>query len=182
MTETFLPFSKPTISRAAIDEVVACLESGWITTGPRVQQFEKALADYLGAKQVMALSSATAGLHLALVSLNLQPGDEVITTPLTFIATLNAIVLSGATPILVDVDGTYNMDVTQIEQAITPRTKAILPVHFTGLPVDLDPLYALAEKQGCRVIEDAAQAIGAHYKGRMIGSFWGYPSFQLSSQ
>lgn len=172
MTDAFLPFSRPSISRAAIEEVVQCLESGWITTGPRVQQFEEALKHYLGAPQVLALSSATAGLHLVLLALDLKPGDEVITTPMTFAATLNTIVLAGGTPVLVDVEPhTYNMDVQRLADAITPRTRAILPVHFAGLPVDLEPLYALAEKHGLRVIEDAAHAIGTAYKGRRIGSF-----------
>jgi len=172
MPDDFLPFSRPSISRAAIEEVVACLESGWITTGPRVKKFEQALADYLGGPTVLALSSATAGLHLALLALALKPGDEVITTPMTFAATLNTIVLAGGRPVLVDVEpGTYNMDVTRLAGAITPRTRAIVPVHFAGLPVDLDPLYALAEQHGLRVIEDAAHAIGTEYKGRRVGSF-----------
>jgi len=170
--DEFLPFSRPSISREAIDEVVACLESGWITTGPRVKKFEDALKAYLGAPQVLALSSATAGLHLALLALNLEPGDEVITTPMTFAATLNTIVLAGGVPVLVDVEPqTYNMDIAALAAAITTRTRAIVPVHFAGLPVDLDPLYALAEKHGLRVIEDAAHSIGTEYKGRRIGAF-----------
>lgn len=170
--EEFLPFSRPCISQAAIDEVVACLKSGWITTGPRVKQFEDDLKSYLGAPHVLVLSSATAGLHLVLTALQLKPGDEVITTPMTFAATLNTIVLAGGKPILVDVEpGTYNMDVTRIEKAVTKRTRAIMPVHFGGLPVDLDPLYAVAKKYNLRVIEDAAHAIGAEYKGKRIGSF-----------
>jgi dTDP-4-amino-4,6-dideoxygalactose transaminase len=170
--EEFLPFSRPSISPAAIDEVVACLKSGWITTGPRVKQFEDDLKTYLGAPHVLALTSATAGLHLVLVALNLKPGDEVITTPMTFAATLNTIVLAGGRPVLVDVEpGTYNIDVTKIEKAITNRTRAIMPVHFAGLPVDLDPLYDIAKKHNLRVIEDAAHAIGTEYKGRRIGSF-----------
>jgi dTDP-4-amino-4,6-dideoxygalactose transaminase len=168
----FLPFSRPSISQAAIDEVVACLKSGWITTGPRVKQFEDDLKAYLGAPQVLALSSATAGLHLALTALTLKPGDEVITTPMTFAATLNTIVLAGGKPVLVDVEpGTYNMDVTKIEKAITKRTRAIMPVHFAGLAVDMDSLYDIAKKYGLRVIEDAAHAIGTEYKGKRIGSF-----------
>jgi len=170
--QEFLPFSRPSISQAAIDEVVACLRSGWITTGPRTAKFESALKSYLGAPQVLALSSATAGLHLALLALKLEPGDEVITTPLTFAATLNTIVLAGGRPVLVDVEpSTYNLDVTRIPDAITPRTRAIVPVHFAGSPVDLDPLYALAAEEDIRVIEDAAHAIGAEYRGRRIGSF-----------
>jgi dTDP-4-amino-4,6-dideoxygalactose transaminase len=170
--EEFLPFSRPSISQAAIDEVVTCLKSGWITTGPRVKQFEDDLKTYLGAPHVLALTSATAGLHLVLTALNLKSGDEVITTPMTFAATLNTIVLAGGRPVLVDVEpSTYNMDVTKIEKAVTKRTRAIMPVHFAGLPVDLDPLYAIAKKHDLRVIEDAAHAIGTEYKGRRIGSF-----------
>jgi dTDP-4-amino-4,6-dideoxygalactose transaminase len=170
--QEFLPFSRPSISQAAIDEVVACLRSGWITTGPRVTQFEAALKDYLGAPHVLVLSSATAGLHLALLALKLQPGDEVITTPLTFAATLNAIVLAGGRPVLVDVEpATYNLDAMKVADAVTPRTRAIVPVHFAGLPVDLDPLYALALDEDIRIIEDAAHAIGAEYRDRRIGSF-----------
>ncbi len=172
MKDQFLPFSRPEITRDAIDEVVACLESGWITTGPRTRKFEEALQHYLGAPRVLALSSATAGLHLALLALELEPGDEVITTPLTFAATLNTIVLAGGTPVLVDVEPNgYNIDVTHLEDVISTRTRAIVPVHFAGLPVDLDPLYAIADKYNLRVIEDAAHAIGAGYKGRRIGSF-----------
>lgn len=171
MSDTFLPFSRPHISRAAIEEVVACLESGWITTGPRVKKFEEDLAVYLKAPYALTVSSATAGLHLALLDMKLQPGDEVITTPLTFIATLNTIVVAGAKPVLVDIDSSYNIDVNQIEAAISERTRAIIPVHFTGLPADLGPIYALAKKYQLRVIEDAAQAIGGHYKGKVLGSF-----------
>ena len=172
MSSEFLPFSRPSISREAIEEVVACLESGWITTGPRVKKFEEALKTYLGAPQALALSSATAGLHLALLALDLKPGDEVITTPMTFAATLNTIVLAGGRPVLADVEPhTYNMDMQRVASALTPRTRAVVPVHFAGLPVDLDPLYALAKKHGLRIIEDAAHAIGAEYRGKRIGSF-----------
>ncbi len=170
--EEFLPFSRPALSEEAIAEVVACLRSGWITTGPRVKQFEEALRAYLGAPFALALSSATAGLHLALAALRMNPGDEVITTPMTFAATLNMIVVAGGRPVLVDIEkNTYNLDVGLVAAAITPRTRAIVPVHFAGVPVDLDPLYALAEKHGLRVIEDAAHAIGTEYKGRRIGAF-----------
>ncbi|CAM4423252.1 MAG: UDP-4-amino-4-deoxy-L-arabinose--oxoglutarate aminotransferase [Legionellaceae bacterium] len=172
MSNTFLPFSKPCISQEAINEVIDCLKSGWLTTGPRVKLFEEKLSHYLQAPHTLALISATAGLHLALTALNLQPGDEVITTPLTFVASLNTIVIAGGKPVLIDVDPhTYNIDVNLLEAAITPRTRAILPVHFTGQAVDLDPIYQLADKYGLRVIEDAAQAIGTQYKGKLIGSF-----------
>lgn len=172
MSEEFLPFSRPCISHEAIAEVVACLESGWITTGPRVAQFTDALKEYLDAPHVLLLTSATAGLHLALLAMDIQPGDEVITTPLTFAATLNTIVLAGAKPVLVDIDPhTLNMDLNQLEDAITDRTRIIMPVHFAGLPVDLDLLYQIAERHDLRVIEDAAHAIGTEYKGKRIGSF-----------
>ncbi len=172
MSEEFLPFSRPSISRAAIDEVVACLESGWITTGPRVAQFTENLQAYLSAPFVLPLASATAGLHLALLALDLQPGDEVITTPLTFAATLNTIVLAGGKPVLVDIDPhTLNMDLNQVADAINEKTRVIVPVHFAGLPVDMDVLYQLARKHELRVIEDAAHAIGTVYKDKRIGSF-----------
>lgn len=172
MSNNFLPFAKPSINQAAIDEVIDCIKSGWITTGPRVKKFEEDLQAYLKATKVMALTSATAGLHLALDALDLQPGDEVITTALTFVGTYNTIVLAGGKLVLVDIDPqTLNMDVNQVEKAITPRTRAIVPVHFAGLPVDLDPIHALAKKYQLRVVEDAAQAIGAHYKNKILGSF-----------
>jgi dTDP-4-amino-4,6-dideoxygalactose transaminase len=172
MNDEFLPFARPSISQEAIAEVVACLESGWITTGPRVKRFEQDLKRYLATPHCLLLSSATAGLHLALLALDLRDDDEVITTPLTFAATLNAIVLAGGRPVLVDVDPhTFNMEAAAVAAAITARTRAIVPVHFAGLPVDLDPLHELAREHGLRVIEDAAHAIGTEYKGRRIGSF-----------
>jgi dTDP-4-amino-4,6-dideoxygalactose transaminase len=168
----FLPFAKPSISEEAIQEVVDCLRSGWITTGPRLQQFEEALKAYLGAPHVLCVASGTAGLYLSLLAIGLKPGDEVITTPLTFVATLNTIVLAGARPVLLDIDPqTYNINLDAVEAAITPRTKAILPVHFAGLPVDTQKLYALAGKHGLRVIEDAAHAIGSRVGGEKIGGF-----------
>lgn len=170
--QSFLPFARPALDEAAIAEVVDCLRSGWITTGPRTARFEAALKAYLGAASVSCLSSATAGLHLALAALDLRPGDEVITTPLTFVASLNTIVHAGGRPVLVDIDpGTLNMDVEKALAAIGPRTRAIMPVHFAGLPVDLDPLYEAAAARGIRIVEDAAHAIGAAYRGRRLGSF-----------
>lgn len=172
MSDEFLPFSRPLISQAAIDDVVTCLKSGWITTGPRVAEFTESLKTYFQAPHALPLMSATAGLHLALLALELQPGDEVITTPLTFAATLNAIVLAGGKPVLVDIDPqTLNMDLNLLEDAVTSKTRVILPVHFAGLPLDLDVLYDLANKYGLRVIEDAAHAIGSEYKNKRIGSF-----------
>lgn len=172
MREHFLPFSRPTITDAEINEVTDSLRSGWITTGPKTKKFEEMLKEYTGAPHAICLSSATAGLHLSLLALDLQPGEEVITTPMTFVATLNMVELSGGNVRLVDAErGTYNMDVNQLEAAINKKTRAIIPVHFTGAPVDLDPVYALAQKYNLRVIEDAAQAIGAEYKGKKLGSF-----------
>jgi len=168
----FLPFSRPSLDQAAIDEVVACLRSGWITTGPRVEEFEAMLREYFQTPSAQTCSSATAGLLMALLSLELQPGDEVITTPMTFVGTLNPIVLAGGTPVLVDVErGTYNLDARRLEGAVTPRTRAVLPVHFAGLPVDLEAVYAVADRHALRVIEDAAHCIGGEYRGRKIGSF-----------
>ncbi len=168
----FLPFCRPSLSEEAIQEVVDCLRSGWVTTGPRVQTFEKELGRYIGAPHVLTLASATAGLYLALQGLGVGPGDEVITTPLTFAATVNVIALVGARPVLADVDPqTYNLDIDQVAKKITPRTKVILPVHFAGLPVDMEALNRLAQKHHVRVVEDAAHAIGSTFKGQKIGGF-----------
>lgn len=170
--DEFLPFAKPSISEEAIADVVDSLRSGWITTGPKTQAFEQALQSYVTAPTALTVTSATTGLYLVLQALEFAPGDEVITTPFTFVATLNVIELSGLKPVLVDIDPkTYNINAEQIEAKITPRTRAIMPVHFAGLPVDLDPIYDLAKKHNLRVIEDCAHAIGAEYKGKKIGSF-----------
>jgi dTDP-4-amino-4,6-dideoxygalactose transaminase len=172
MRTTFLPFAKPTITEKELQEVQACLESGWLTTGPRVQAFEDHLKEYFDRPYVMTVSSATAGLHLALLTLNLKPGDEVITTAMTFVASANTIEHAGGRPVFVDMDPkTYNMDLDQVKKAITPKTKAIMPVHYAGAPVDLDALYQIAADHNLRVIEDCAHAIGADYKGKRLGSF-----------
>lgn len=168
----FLPFTRPDIGEEEIAAAVACLRSGWLATGPRVQDLEGAFKKYLNVPHAALLTSATAGLHLSLLALGVQEGDEVITTPMTFISSVNAIVHVGARPVLVDIDPhTFNMDIDQLERALTPKTKVLLPVHFAGLPVDLDPLYELANHHGLRVLEDAAHAVGARYKNRPIGSF-----------
>lgn len=172
---------RPEISKDAISEIVDCLRSGWVCSGPRVGMFEKNLREYLNEKHVLSFTSGTAALFLALKILNLQPGDEVITSSLTFVATANAIMEAGGTPRFVDIDASYNMDVQKIEAAITPRTKAIIPVHFAGLPVDLDPLYEVARRHGVRVIEDAAQALGSAYKGRKVGSFGDMQMFSFQA-
>jgi dTDP-4-amino-4,6-dideoxygalactose transaminase len=166
-----IPFSRPAIGDEEIAEVVACLRSGWITTGPRTAQFEQEFAAAVGARHALAVSSATAGLHLTMLALTLQPGDEVITTPLTWPATVNTIVLAGATPVLVDVEPeTLNLDAHRIEAALTPRTRAVMPVHFAGQPCDMDALTALAQAHRLRVVEDAAHALGAAYRSHPIGA------------
>jgi dTDP-4-amino-4,6-dideoxygalactose transaminase len=172
MRDTFLPFARPSLGEAEIAEVADTLRSGWITTGPKVEEFTAAFAEYVGGRYAVAVSSATAGLHVALMALEVGPGDEVITTPMTFVATLNTIVHCGAVPVLADIDAsTLNIRVEEIEKKITPRTKAIVPVHYVGQPVDLDPILGLAASHGLAVLEDAAHAVGAEYKGRRIGSF-----------
>ncbi len=171
MRDTFLPFSTPTIEDAEINEVVDSLRSGWITTGPKVKRFEEAFAAYVGSPYAIPLSSATAGLHLTLLALKLREGDEIITTPMTFASTLSIPILCGLKPVLVDIEpGTLNLDVSQLRARITPRTKAIIPVHFAGQSCDLDPILALAKEFNLTVIEDAAHAAGTEYKGLRIGS------------
>ena len=171
MRATFLPFSIPTIGEEEINEVVDSLRSGCISTGPKLERFQDAFKEYVGAPFAVPLSSATAGLHLAMLALKLKPGDEVITTPLTFASTVSMIVQGGGTPVLADIErGTLNIDGQAIRKKITPRTRAIVPVHFAGLPCDMDEIFALARDFGLQVIEDASHAIGAEYKGTRIGS------------
>lgn len=168
----FLPFTRPDLDDAAIEAAVAVLRSGWITSGPRVVEFESALSAYHGGRSVRVLNHATAALEIALRVCGIGPGDEVITPALSFVATANAIVRVGARPVFVDVDvDTRNIEVEQIEPAITHRTRAILPVHFGGLAADMDRIHEIARAHGLRVIEDAAHAIGAMWQGRRIGSF-----------
>jgi len=172
MRSTFLPFARPALGEEEIAEVVDTLRSGWITTGPKVERFTAAFAEYVGGRFAVPVSSATAGLHVALLALGVGPGDEVITTPMTFVATLNTIVHCGAVPVLVDIDAaTLNIRVEEIAGKLTRRTKAIVPVHYVGQPADLDPILELAGSRGIAVLEDAAHAIGTEYKGRKIGSF-----------
>lgn len=166
-----IPFSRPSIGEEEIAEVTECLRSGWITTGPRTAQFEKELADYVGARHALAVSSGTGGLHLAMMALDLQPGDEVITTPMTWPTTVNVILLCGAEPVLVDIEpDTLNLDPRLVEARITPRTRAIVPVHFAGQACDMDAFEAMAKPRGIHLIEDAAHALGSEYRGRRIGS------------
>jgi perosamine synthetase len=166
----FLPFSRPDIEQAEIDEVVDALHSGWITTGPKTHQFEADFAAYVEAKHAIAVNSCTAAMHLALEAIGLQQGDEVITSPYTFAATAEVVRYFEAKPVFVDVcPADLNLNPDLIEAAITQRTKAIIPVHIAGLPADLDAIYAIAAKHGLAVIEDAAHAFPSKYKGQFIG-------------
>ena len=182
-TQPFLPFARPTIDEATIAAVGEVLRSGWITSGPKVQALEAALGEYFG-RPVRCYNSGTCTLQIALKLCGVQAGDEVITTPLTWVSTCNVILELGAKPVFVDIDPrTRNIDASQIAAAITPRTKAIMPVHLTGLPADLDTIYAVAQQHGLRVVEDAAQAIDAEYLGQTfrgkVGSFGDYASFSF---
>ncbi|OIN98798.1 MAG: UDP-4-amino-4,6-dideoxy-N-acetyl-beta-L-altrosamine transaminase [Desulfovibrionaceae bacterium CG1_02_65_16] len=178
--DNFLVFGSPALEQEEIDEVVACLKSRWIGTGPRTAQFERDFAAYKGVPAAVALSSCTAALHLAMVALNLKPGDEVITTPLTFCATVNAILHAGGTPVLADVNpATLNIDPEKVREKITPRTRALLPVHFAGRPCDMDALTAIAKEHNLAVIEDCAHAIETLYHGRHAGTMGHFGCFSF---
>jgi dTDP-4-amino-4,6-dideoxygalactose transaminase len=178
--ENFLVFGSPLIEGAEIDEVVACLKSAWIGTGPRVAQFETDFAAYKGIQRAVALNSCTAALHLSLLAADLGPDAEVVTTPLTFCATVNAIIHAGATPVLADVDqATMNIDPNEIERRITPRTRAIVPVDFAGRPCDMDAIMDIARRHNLKVIEDCAHAIETEYKGRKAGTFGDFGCFSF---
>ena len=168
----FLPFTRPSIDEATITAVADVLRSGWITTGPKCRELEAALSQRFGGRPVRLVNSATAGMELALRLAGVGPGDEVITCPLSWVASANVVLAVGAAPVFVDADPiTRNIHLGRIEAAITPRTRAVIPVDLAGLPVDRDALYAIAQRHGLRVIEDAAQSIGANWRGREIGSF-----------
>ena len=168
----FLPFTRPHIDEETIAAVADVLRSGWLASGPKVAQLEADLSAYLGGRPVRSQTSATAGMEMALLACGIGKGDEVITPALSFVATANVIVRVGARPVFVDVGlDSRNLDLAQVEAAITPRTRAIMPVHFAGLPVDMDRLYDIAARYRLRVIEDAAHAIGSAWRGRRIGSF-----------
>ncbi len=168
----YLSFARPALDEATIASVAEVLRSGWITSGPKLKAFEAALSDYVGGRPVRCVSSATAALELALNVCGIGPGDEVITPAMTFFAAPNMVVRVGATPVFVDVEpGTRNVDLAAVAARIGPRTRAILPTHFAGLPCDMDGLYELAKKHKLRVIEDAALAIGSSWRGKRIGSF-----------
>ena len=167
----FLVFGAPDLQQTEVDEVVATLESGWIGMGPRCIRFEELFRQYIGCANAVSLNSCTAGLELALDALGIGPGDEVITTPLTFCATANVVVHRGAKPVFADVDPvTGNIDPEQVRQALSPRTKAILPVHLYGRPCEMDPLLELAREHGLAIVDDAAHATEARYRGRKIGA------------
>ncbi|MDD9892035.1 MAG: DegT/DnrJ/EryC1/StrS family aminotransferase [Gammaproteobacteria bacterium] len=181
-TGDFLTFGSPLIEEAEIQEVVACLRSGWVGTGSRVAQFEEDFAKLKGMDSAVAVNSCTAALHLSLLASGIGPGDEVITTPMTFCATVNAILHAGATPVLADVDQrTMNIDPVEIERRITKRTKAILPVHFAGRPCDMDAILDIARVHSLKVIEDCAHAIETEYKGRKAGTFGDFACFSFYS-
>ncbi len=170
--QAWLPFTRPSIDEDTIAAVAEVLRSGWLASGPKVLQLEAELSAYLGGRPVRTQTSATAGLEIALLAAGIGAGDEVITPALSFVATANVIVRVGAVPVFVDVGlDSRNIDLGQVEAAISARTRAILPVHFAGLPVDMDRLYAIAARHRLRVIEDAAHAIGSTWRGRRIGSF-----------
>lgn len=168
----FLPFALPDIGEEEIAEVVDSLRSGWLTTGPKTQRFEREFADFIGSDvQALAVNSATAGLHLVLEAFGIGPGDEIITTPYTFTATAGVVRHLGADPVFVDIDPkTFNLDPAKIERAITPRTRAIIPVHFAGLACDMEPIIEIARRHGLKILEDAAHALPATYHNQLIGT------------
>ncbi len=178
--ESYLPYGRQTIEEDDIQAVVEVLKGDYLTTGPAVQKFEKEFAEYVGAKYAVSFSNGTAALHGACFAAGIMEGDEVITTPMTFAASANCILYQGGTPVFADIDNsTYNIDPKNIEKLISERTKAIIPVHFTGQPVALDEVHAIAKEHNLIVIEDAAHALGATYKGSKIGSTSDMTMFSL---
>lgn len=182
MNKPFLVFGAPDIQQAEIDEVVATMESGWLGTGPRVAAFEKAFVEYKGMAlgHAAAVNSCTAALHISMIAADLKPGDEVITTPLTFCATINAIIHAGATPVLADIDPvTLNIDPVRIEERINARTRAVLPVHFAGRPCDMNAIMGIATRHDLKVIEDCAHAVESEYHGQKTGTFGDFGCFSF---
>lgn len=170
LRDKFLPYGRQWIDDDDIQAVVDVLKSDYLTTGPKIAEFEQAFAEYVGAKYAVAVSNGTAALHAAAFVAGIHEGDEVITSPITFAASANCVLYLGGRPIFADIDSkTYNIDPMEIRKQITPKTKAIIPVHFTGQPVDLDEVHSIADKYHLVVIEDAAHALGAEYKGKRIG-------------
>jgi len=180
--QKFITFGSPDIQKDEIDEVIHTLQSGWLGTGPKVAQFEKDFSAFksVSKRNVAAVNSCTAALHVSMIAANLNPGDEVITTPMTFCATINSIIHAGLTPVLADIEpDTYNIDPKQIEKKITPKTKAILPVHFAGRPCNMDRIMAIAEEHNLIVIEDCAHAIETEYHGKKAGTFGDFGCFSF---
>jgi len=178
----FIPFTRPSFNQETIDAVAEVLRSGWVTSGPKLAEFESTLSKYFGDRPVRCFANGTATMKIALQVAGIGPGDEVITTPISWVATSNVILSVGAKPVFVDIDPiTRNMDLNKVATAITPKTRAIMPVYLAGLPVDMDRLYSLAKQYKIRVIEDAAQAFGSQWKGRKIGSFGDLVSFSFQA-
>jgi len=178
--DRFLVFGAPAIEDAEVDEVVASIRSGWLGTGPKVARFEEAFRSYRGADYAVAVNSCTAALHLSMLASGVQKGDEVITTPMTFCASVNSIIHAGATPVLADIDpGTMNIDPARIEEKITPRTRAIMPVHFAGRPCEMDAITEIASRHGLTIVEDCAHAIETEYKGTPAGRFGDFGCFSF---
>jgi len=179
---SFIPFTRPSFDQATIDAVGEVLRSGWVTSGPKLAEFESALSDYFGGRPVRCFANGTATMKIALQVAGIGEGDEVITTPISWVATSNVILGVGAKPVFVDIDPiTRNLDLSQVAAAITPKTRAIMPVYLAGLPVNMDELYSLAKQHQLRVIEDAAQAIGSTWKGQKIGSIGDLVSFSFQA-
>ena len=178
----FIPFTRPSFNQETIDAVAEVLRSGWVTSGPKLAEFESTLSKYFGDRPVRCFANGTATMKIALQVAGIGPGDEVITTPISWVATSNVILSVGAKPVFIDIDPiTRNMDLNKVATAITPKTRAIMPVYLAGLPVDMDRLYSLAKQYKIRVIEDAAQAFGSQWKGRKIGSFGDLVSFSFQA-
>ena len=181
-SQPFIPFTRPNFNQETIDAVSEVLRSGWVTSGPKVAEFEAILSTYFGGRPVRCFANGTATMKIALQVAGIGPGDEVITTPISWVATSNVILSVGAKPVFVDIDPiTHNIDLNKVSAAITPKTRAIMPVYLAGLPVDMDQLYALAKQHNLRVIEDAAQAFGSKWKGKKIGSFGDLVSFSFQA-
>lgn len=178
----FIPFTRPSFDQETIDAVADVLRSGWVTSGPKLAEFEATLSNYFGGRPVRCFANGTATMKIALQVAGIGAGDEVITTPISWVATSNVILSVGAKPIFVDIDPvTRNIDLQKVSAAITPKTRAIMPVYLAGLPVNMDELYALAKQYNLRVIEDAAQAFGSQWKGKKIGSFGDLVSFSFQA-
>ena len=178
----FIPFTRPSFNQETIDAVSEVLRSGWVTSGPKLAEFEATLSEYFGGRPVRCFANGTATMKIALQVAGIGAGDEVITTPISWVATSNVILGVGAKPVFVDIDPvTRNIDLNKVVAAINPNTRAIMPVYLAGLPVDMDQLYSLAKQHNLRVIEDAAQAFGSQWKGKKIGSFGDLVSFSFQA-